>query len=64
MFAGRVYDQDFFAAMASRRFYVFTSRPSHTTEQAKLASRRQTLAEKGPAAAESRSTAAPLAEAA
>lgn len=29
MFADRVYDQDFFAAMADRGFYVFTSSPCH-----------------------------------
>lgn len=30
MFADRVYDQDFFAAMADRGFYVFTSPACHT----------------------------------
>ncbi len=29
MFADRAYDEEFFAAMADRGFYVFTSPPCH-----------------------------------
>jgi len=35
MFADRVYDQDFFAAMADRGFYVFTSPPCPAAAPAK-----------------------------
>jgi hypothetical protein len=34
MFADRVYDQDFLAAMADRGFYVFTSPPCHAAAPA------------------------------
>ncbi len=58
MFADRVYDQDFFAAMADRGFYVFTSSPqscgggAHDAAPSGTASSewRQAVADSSPAA--------------
>jgi len=65
MFADRVYDQDFFAAMADRGFYVFTSSPCHAAAGATApGSPRTSLNQCAPAAADTRPAASPLAEAA
>ena len=65
MFADRVYDHDFFAAMADRGFYVFTS-PSRSTAArlVKPGSSRMFLNESIRADDESVPAASPLAEAA
>lgn len=67
MSADRVYDQYFFATMADRGFYVFTSPPPHartTTTSAAPVSSRPSISQSGRSAAESIPEAAPLAEAA
>ncbi|MNU56963.1 hypothetical protein D3C71_460680 [compost metagenome] len=66
MFADRVYDQDFFAAMADRGFYVFTSSPCHAAARPMApVSPRPPLNQCAPAAAGAIiPTASPLAEAA
>ncbi len=65
MFADRVYDQDFFAAMADRGFYVFTSSPCHAAARpmAPVCPRAATN-QFAPAAADAIPAACPLAEAA
>lgn len=65
MFADRVYDQDFFAAMADRGFYVFTSSPCQTAARPMApVSPRAALNPCAPAAADAIPAASPLAEAA
>lgn len=65
MFADRVYDQDFFAAMADRGFYVFTSSPCRAAARPTApASPRTPLNQCAPAAADTIPAASPLAEAA
>jgi len=65
MFADRVYDQDFFAAMADRGFYVFTSSPCHAAARPMApVSPRTPLNQCASAAADAIPAASPLAEAA